>query len=208
MKDKEELWKPVVGWENYYEVSNHGNIRTKERVVKTGRGGYRTLRCIIIKKALNCSNGYYQVGLCANRVHKTVYVHRLVAEAFVVNSNNLPEVNHLDENKTNNHADNLEWCTRIENLHHGTRLKRLEIYAITHRNSVKNSKGVIQYDKLGNYISSYPSLHEAERITNIDQERISRVCRHVDARKTAGGYIWRFSNDTITKNVGIEYGQY
>lgn len=199
MMVSEEIWKPVVGWENYYEVSNHGNVRTKERIVKTGRGGYRTIKCLTIKNILNPSNGYYQIGLHANRANKTVYVHRLVAEAFVVNENHLPEVNHLDEDKTNNHADNLEWCTRKENLHHGTRLKRLEIYAITHRNSVKNSKCVFQYDKSGNYISSFPSLHEAERVTNINQERISRVCRHIGDRKTAGGFIWRFSNEPITK---------
>ena len=105
---KIEIWKDVKGYESLYQVSNLGRIRS----IKNG---------IKIKKQYERPNGYMQVCLCQNGKITTYKTHRLVAEAFIPNINNLPEVNHKDENKINNCVDNLEWCTSSYNKNYGTR---------------------------------------------------------------------------------------
>lgn len=114
-----EIWKDVVGYEGYYKVSNKGNVYSVER--KNSRG----IRCggrILTPRPHRC--GYLQVYLYKNGKMQTKLTHRLVAEAFITNSNNYPEVNHRDEDKTNNNVENLEWCTRKQNANHGTARKR------------------------------------------------------------------------------------
>jgi hypothetical protein len=105
-----EEWRPVVGWEPFYEVSSCGRVRRK----KDGRE----------KKRCCGDHGYYTTQLSFPR--KKARVHRLVAEAFIPNAdpNSRPLVNHIDNNPLNNHADNLEWCSQRENLDHMTRLGR------------------------------------------------------------------------------------
>lgn len=107
-----EKWKPVVGYEGLYEVSSHGRV-------KSARRG------IVMKQGHN-ADGYPVVGFSVNGRHKTLTVHRLVAKAFIDNKEDLPEVNHIDEVKTNNHVENLEWVTHRENLTAGTVQKRNE----------------------------------------------------------------------------------
>lgn len=101
-----EIWKDVKGYEGLYQVSNLGHVRSlkygKERVLKEGTD----------------RDGYLHVGLCLNCCQKTYKVHRLVADVFISNPNNLPQVNHIDGNKTNNNVENLEWCTQKQNIHH------------------------------------------------------------------------------------------
>ena len=98
-----EIWKPVNGYEGLYEVSNLGNVRS----IRTNR----TMK-------LQLHKGYLKVGLYKQRTLKQFSVHRLVASAFIPNPKSKPEVNHLDGDKTNNRADNLEWCTPCENANH------------------------------------------------------------------------------------------
>ena len=107
----EEIWKPVVGYEGLYEVSNFGRIMSM-----TPFGGPR------LKAQNKNTTGYYQVGLCKKNVLKRWCVHRVVAQAFIQNPNNLPEVNHRDGNKQNNVANNLEWMTKADNLRHSWKL--------------------------------------------------------------------------------------
>lgn len=115
-----EMWKDVVGYEGLYKVSSKGNIysvnRRDSRGVKCGR---RTL------KPRYHRDGYLHVGLYRNGKMKNKLIHRLVLEAFVENPNNLPEVNHKDENKINNELSNLEWCDTSYNSNHGTRNRRI-----------------------------------------------------------------------------------
>lgn len=116
---EKEIWKDVVGYEGYYQVSNIGNVRSCERVTSHGR----------IRKAQNMkihktNAGYFRVQLCKNGIRKKYHVHRLVALSFVDNPLNKPDVNHIDEDKTNNFVGNLEWCTAKENVNHGNRAKK------------------------------------------------------------------------------------
>ncbi len=117
----EEIWKPVVGWESYYEVSNLGRVRSKDRVVKySSKEGKDTTyhkkgRIISLH---NHKAGYKMVTLCGEGLKKKALVHRMVAEAFLPNPENLPQVNHRDNIKDNNKVDNLEWVTNQENATH------------------------------------------------------------------------------------------
>ena len=112
----EEIWRPVVGYEGLYEVSNTGIVRSLDRY--DNRNCFRKGKVIsLLKKG---EYGYIQVNLCYNGKLYKKYVHRLVAQAFLPNPDNLPEVNHKDEDKTNNSVDNLEWCDRSYNLKYGT----------------------------------------------------------------------------------------
>lgn len=104
-----EIWKPIKDYEGLYEVSSYGNVRKV--------GNNKTCKQKSISKRADVG-GYYQVGLYKKGVRKFLRVNRLVAIAFIANKHNKPEVNHIDGNRTNNHFENLEWCTRSENAKH------------------------------------------------------------------------------------------
>lgn len=174
-----EIWKDIAGYENLYQVSNLGRVRSLDMYVNHWRGG-KVLRK---GRELNqCADGrgYNIVSLCKNKEKKTWRVHRLVAQAFIPNPDNLPCINHKDENKLNNCVDNLEWCDHKYNNNYGTRNERL-------------SKPVLQYTKDGKFIAEYPSIHEAERNTNIDDGSISRCCN--GKYKHTGGFKWRYKEN-------------
>lgn len=109
----EEEWKDVVGFEDYYMVSNFGRVLSKERYMNNH--GAKVLKPEKIVSHYHTKCGYCQIDLSVDGKKYKRYVHRLVAEAFIPNPDNFPEVNHKDENKDNNLADNLEWCTRKYN---------------------------------------------------------------------------------------------
>ena len=115
-----EVWKGVVGYEGFYQVSNKGNVYSVERV--DSRGHRRRGR--MLKPKYN-RGGYLTVNLCKNGKPKTKTVHRLVAETFLPNLSGLSQVNHRDEIKDNNNVENLEWCDARYNSNHGTRNERM-----------------------------------------------------------------------------------
>ena len=132
-------------------------------------------------------NGYNRMELSIEGKRKKFKVHRLVSLAFIPNPDNLPEVNHKDECKTNNNVSNLEWCSKSYNINYGTRNERC---CEKQLNRKDQSKPVKQFTKDGIFIKEYPSMHEAKRQTGYDFSFISRCCR--GRTKSAYGYIWRY----------------
>lgn len=116
-----EIWKDIVGYEGLYQVSNLGNVKRLKGY--KGRGKGYIVEEHLIQPSIN-SRGYQNVVLCKNGKTKTFSMHRLVAIAFLDNSNNLQQVNHKDEDKTNNCVYNLEWCDATYNNNYGTRNKK------------------------------------------------------------------------------------
>jgi hypothetical protein len=165
----DEVWKDIKGYEKRYQVSNLGNVR---KIWKTK---------ITICNPSCDSNGYKQIVLTKNGKRKSYKVHRLVAMEFIPNPNNDKEINHKDENKQNNFVENLEWCTHLYNSNYGTRNYRCTRHRL---------KRIQQYDKTNNLVGEYPSLKEAEKVTNIKYQCISQCCRNII--KSAGGYIWKY----------------
>ena len=171
--EEEELWRDIVGYENLYQVSNLGNVKN----CLSGR----------ILKLSNDNDGYKQIQLCKNGVRKTYKVHRLVGQACIENPQNLPCINHKDENKANNRVSNLEFCTQKYNLNYGAAQERKSKAQINRKDC---SKPVLQYDKNGIFMNEYPSMKDAKRKTGVHQVSICSVCR--GKQKTAGGYIWKY----------------
>ena len=115
----EEIWRPVVGYEGLYEVSSYGRVRSLDRY--DGRNHF--IKGKLLKNRDN-GNGYLICILSKNGIVKNKYIHRLVVEAFIPNPDNIKEVNHKDEDKTNNNVENLEWCDRKYNCNYGTKIER------------------------------------------------------------------------------------
>ena len=117
-----EIWKDIEGFEGSYQVSNFGNVKSLPKLVYVSNPkftGYRQTKERLLKSG-KTKMGYKLVILRKDNKSKSVYVHRLVAKAFIPNPNNLPEVNHKDENPLNNDVNNLEWCTHSYNGNYGT----------------------------------------------------------------------------------------
>jgi len=173
-----EEFRPVIGYEGLYEVSNLGNVLSVERIDNAGRkrGGFRL-------KQKTDRYGYKCVNLCKNGITKSTTVHRLVAEAFIPNPDKKPEVNHKNEDKQDNSVKNLEWVTSKENQNHAT---------LPERRSKAKRRAVFQIDsKTGKVIAKYDSSVDAKRRTGISAEHIRNCCS--GQRKHAGGYIWKCS---------------
>ena len=178
----EEIWKPIAGYEGCYEVSNLGRVRSLPRLVKNNgvfvRGG-RLLKQTGIKKG-----SYLRVVLRdSSGDYKLLLVHRLVADAFVPNPQNLPCVNHKDEDKFNNCFTNLEWCDYTYNNTYGTRLERS-------RNKLKKPIG--KYDLAGNLLDTYPSAKDAAAANGISPSSVRTAAGRSASQKTAGGFVYRY----------------
>lgn len=114
----EEKWLDIKDYEGLYQISNLGKVKSLEK-----KAGFSNRKERILKQHLD-KDGYVKVYLCKNNKVKFLSIHRLIAEAFIPNPNNLPQINHKDENKANNKIENLEWCTCKYNINYGTRTKR------------------------------------------------------------------------------------
>ena len=160
-----ETFVKIEGFEKY-EVSNLGKVRN----MKTGK---------ILKPRLH-RNGYLMHQFYENNKRKFLYLHRIIAIAFIDNPEEKPQVNHIDENKLNNDLSNLEWCTVRENLVHGTRMKRI---------AEKNFKKVIQLDLNDNVLNVFESIKQAGQETGVFATSISACCN--GRIKSSGGFKWR-----------------
>lgn len=171
MRSQFEIWKWIPGYEGLYKVSNTGLVRSVDRYIKTGKSyGLHLLKGEFLKQ--KNSRGYLRVGLRNGDEQKFFSIHRLVAQVFLPNTDNLPEVNHKDENKANNWVTNLEWCTRQYNINYGTGIERCRKKRI----NGKCSKTVYQYSIDGQFIREWPSTREVERSLGYSSSCISRAC--------------------------------
>ncbi|MBO7079503.1 MAG: HNH endonuclease [Bacilli bacterium] len=181
-----EIWKDIKDYEGLYQVSNFGRVKSLEK--KVWNRYEFIVRKERILKTKNNSKEYCIVKLYKDNKHYNKKIHRLVAEAFIPNPNDLPQINHIDGNKNNNNANNLEWCTNKENqIHAWNNNLQKKKYSKDH----PLSKKVYQYDKNMNLIKIWYSVSEAEKVLHL--KNVSTVC--YNKRKTAGGFIWRYEND-------------
>ena len=177
-----EEWRPVVGYEGLYEVSSFGRVKRLKRTIIRRNG----MRLPISERILVPYDfmGYARIGLCKKLRRKHLLVHRLVAIAFIPNPNCLSLINHKDEIRSNNHIDNLEWCTREYNLSYGDAPRKLKEHQLS------LGKRVIQMRRDGTEITTFVSASEAARMLKLCGSCISKVCR--GERGTAGGYKFKY----------------
>ena len=172
----EEIWKDIKEYEGLYQVSNTGKVKSFRQGKRNGAN-----KEYLLKMTLN-ANGYPQVTLYRSPSdrHKHL-VHRLVAQAFIPNPENLEAVNHKDENPQNNNVDNLEWCTISYNNAYGT----AQI-----RHSITIGQKVRQFTINGVLLATYESASIASLLTGIEKHAIKDCC--TGKCQTGHGYIWRF----------------
>lgn len=189
-----EVWKPVIGYESRYEVSNMGNVRSLN---------YRSTGKTRMLKPVTEGKGYLMVGLCCNQTMKWGKVHRLVASAFIPNPENKPQVNHINGIKTDNRADNLEWVTNGENLRHAYKhgLKQGSkewghtlgtVYGKRDREKIAlaRSKPIIAINIQTGAETLFKSAAEVERVLGINHSTVPKVCN--GQQKSAKGYTFRY----------------
>ena len=181
-----EEWKDIEGFEGVYQISSMGRVRSlkfgKERILK-----------------LNNSNGYLYVLLRKNGKPINLSIHRLVATYFIPNPENKPEVNHKNCKRGDNRVENLEWCTRKENVNNPLTLKKRSgenhpkptlgkrgVFAI-------NTKPIVQLTKKGEIIHWWNSITVASERTGIYQSSISLCC--TGKYKSANGYKFMYADD-------------
>lgn len=185
----EEVWKDIAGYEGKYQVSNLGRVRSLPHDVQQVNHGTLCIqhRRGMVLKQRQARNGYMLITLQGDKNKNFTYtVHRLVAEAFIPNPESLPTVNHKDEDKLNNHVENLEWMTYDDNNHYGTRQQR------AYNNGGGRRKiSVGQYEKSGRLVATYESFAEAGRQTGVSKTAIADCVN--GRKKSAGGYRWRYA---------------
>lgn len=185
-----EVWKDIQGYEGSYQVSSLGRVRSlgieKSFINQYGSITRYTTKEKILKTSI-MKNGYEIIGLGRKSDRKMHLIHRLVAEAFIPNPDNLPQVNHKDENPLNNCVTNLEYVTSEANCNYGKHNKNIKD-SLT--NNDKISQRIVQKSLDGIVLNIYPSVREASRITGYNNGNISRCARGI--YKSAGGYKWEY----------------
>lgn len=182
-----EIWKPIPGYEGYYEASSLGRIRSVCRFVNAGYGKRLHKGRILI--LFPDRDGYLKTSVCKNNISKSVFVHRLIAETFLQNPLGLPVINHKNEIKTDNRVENLEFCTiHYNNIYNG-RMQRI---------ANKKKRPVIQLSLEGKPLKTWDCSGSASSELGINRANIVAVLQ--GQRHKAGGYRWEYVNEiNLTK---------
>lgn len=179
----QEIWKDIPGYEGYYQASNLGRIKRLERVLFRNNGHSEKAKFTLperIKKIQKQTQGYSQVVLFRDGAWKTHRLNVLIAKMFVPNPQGKPFVNHIDGNKENNSAENLEWVTGSENILHAYRTGLLTHYETP----------VVQISKTGEILREFRNIKEAAESVNGSKGNICMVCK--GKRKNAYGFVWKY----------------
>lgn len=188
----QEIWKDVKGYEGLYQISNYGRLKS----FKTDSKGK-------ILKLTDKNGAYFTIILQGKGVQKrTTRIHRLVAEAFLPNPENLPQVNHIDGNKQNNNVNNLEWCTASYNVKHSLNLHPEQVKKMVYYNQHIKPKPIVQMDLKGNIIAEFESATVASQQTGVCARNILQMANKTPykkdhLRKSAGGYKWAFKSEVM-----------
>ena len=190
------IWKDVVGYEGLYKISEKGDVLSLPRLVNANKKGQRMTEKRILKQQLN-HKGYPLVSLSHindGKNNKMFSVHRLVAKAFIPNPNNLPQVNHIDGNKQNNHYTNLEWCDNSYNQIHAYRIGLNK----SNPNSGRPSKPVLKMNKVTHEVlEEFSSASEAARHHYTSEGNVAAYCRGKGKSNSHNlkGFYWRYKED-------------
>ncbi len=207
-----EMWRDIKGYEGLYMVSNLGRVKSVPSIFERKYENRKTNYIYKKEKILRINNlqtgGYCSVKLTKNGVQINFKVHRLVADAFILNLNGKDQINHINGIKTDNYVGNLQWVSQSENILHsfklGTHKVKKEWLAKGEANP--KAKKVVQYTKSGEIVAEYGGQQEAARITGIDQSMIWHCCNGIKC-KTAGGFVWKYAEGFGRGRKGAEKHQ-
>lgn len=187
-----EEWKPIIGYEELYEVSNLGNVRSLTHKVECTNHKLRTVIGRVLKHSKISNGYYYAVNLSKDNKIKQFMVHRLVAEAFILNPDNKPCIDHIDGNSHNNNVSNLRWCTHKENSNNPICLQRMSknIKGKTLGAKHVKAKGIVQYSLNNQKLKEWDCISDAMRETGISQSGIV-LCAQGKIN-TFKGYKWSY----------------
>lgn len=175
----EEIWKPIKGYENLYEVSNLGRVRSLDRYIKGGHNNLALKKGKLLKTTPTNTN-HLIVSLFKNGIGVKHYVHRLVAQAFIPNPDNKPDIDHIDTNPLNNHISNLRWVTESENMRNPLTLKK---------SSSSKKKKVFQYTTNGLFLKKWESVSPICKYYNLSPTTLRKYCR---SNKQYCDCIWSY----------------
>lgn len=186
-------WRPVVGYEGLYEVSSEGTVKSLDRFCNARSGvAKQFIRGRVLTPIVN-AQGYCRLNLCNEHGRKAVFLHRIVAEAFLPKPFWATQINHIDENKLNNSVDNLEWCDAKYNCNYGSHKQKLSA-----ARTGKGGKPVVAINKITGEEKYYPTLHSVKKdghdVRAVYNAIYHKPHKHGGVRRSHHGFIWRYAN--------------
>ena len=192
-----EVWRDIKGYEGIYQVSDLGKVKSLARTIYFPSGGKRKVKDRILKPAID-KDGYELLTLAKNGENKNTRVHRIVAEAFIPNNENKPQVNHINEIKDDNRAVNLEWSTSQENINHGNGIEK---------RAKKARKPVMAINILTKERKVYPSIISTEK-DGFCSRTVSSVCKGREGRTQHRGYFWKYISEKKFKQEKMKINRH